>query len=105
MNLIEKLALELGQSTETIWNSLIKQAEIAARLNIGIACIFGLVIIGLVILSVYMIKNKKEDNEIIAIIVTAVALFMFSLAFLIPGLTAAYNPEYWAFKELMCLLK
>ena len=104
MSLIEKLAIELGQSTEAIWDSLVKQAEIAARLNLCIACVLDLITIGLVILSVYMIKIKKEDNGIIAI-VTAVVLFMFSLVFLIPGLTAAYNPEYWAFKELMYLLK
>lgn len=104
MSLIEKLAVELGQSTEAIWDSLVKQAEIAARLNIGIACILDLIAIGLVILSVYMIKIKEEDG-IIAAIVTAVVLFLISLAFLIPGLTAAYNPEYWAFKELTYLLK
>ena len=104
MSLIEKLAVELGQSTEAIWDSLVKQAGIAARLNLCIAFFMYLIIVGLVILSVYMIKIKEEDSGIVAI-VTAVVLFLISLAFLIPGLTAAYNPEYWAFKELTYLLK
>lgn len=103
MSLIEKLAVELGQSTEAIWESLIKQAHIAARLNLGIACILDLVIIGLVILSVYLVKIEEGDSGTVAIVV-AVILFLISLAFLIPGLTAAYNPEYWAFKELVYLL-
>jgi hypothetical protein len=112
--LIEQLAQKLGTTAEYLWTVLLKQAPISAATD---ALYFILVVIGSIVLwklHRYLSKKRGEykhsiyyDQEetviipmgIIAIIwgICFIACF-FSIGNIINGF---FNPEYWAFKEVL----
>lgn len=104
--LIEKLASQLGETTEATWGILVAQAKIAAITNF----IAGGIFILLAIVSMWLGCQRTEgaNNDTvkagIAIgILLALSFLAISLAFIIPAITATFNPEYWALSKLIGL--
>jgi hypothetical protein len=107
--LLEKLAQQLGTTTEYLWKVLIKQAPIDGIVSIGQYVL-------LVIAAIYWWKlamwaktkahEKDYNGETYYILpgITGAALTaLIVLAFLgLPNTVAAFlNPEYWAFQKVL----
>ncbi len=106
--LIEKLAAQLGETTEATWGILVAQAKIAAITNFIAGGVFILLAIVSIWLGYIVQRAEKEDNDTeksgISIgILFALIFLALSLAFIIPAITAIFNPEYWALSKLIGL--
>lgn len=121
MPLLEQLAAKLGTTAEKLWAVLLKQAPISGMANL-ILCV------GLVLFAVkcFRFVNRKttvplmtEENQYprgewesegsffawtgIGILFFVVGLV---IAFSVNNIAAAFfNPEYWALKEILSVLK
>lgn len=119
IQLLEKLATQLGVTVEYLWSILIKQAYIAGIFNATLAGI----VFALVILTVIWIisctkprlledgkkKSKYEEwnyDDLAGIIMIAqgiiltVGLTVF-IYLLNSAFTALFNPEYWALNKIL----
>ena len=106
ITLIEKLATELGETAEATWHILIAQAKIAAITNFIGGGIFILLAIISVWLGYWIQRNwEKDDKEkagigvgvFLAIILVVIAV----ISFILPAITATFNPEFWALQKLL----
>ena len=104
LTLLEKLSTQLGQSAEATWNMLIAQARIAAILNFIIGGVLILASLFLIGFGFYNIK-KDENDSAAACFIFVVIFFLISLPFIIPAITAAYNPSYWALDKLINMIQ
>ena len=109
--LIEKLATQLGQTAESMWHILIEQAKIAAITNYVCGGLF--IIAALIFLINGIIEqrkaNKGKDDKVIcgelfASMIASPALILASFVFLLPAITATFNPEYWALQKLINMI-
>lgn len=114
--LIEKLAEQLGTTSEYLWGVLISQAPISA--------LKSLILIGLTIVFTFMVwkihkgfmRNTDDEHinytyydeyEPVAHILVGglgvFALIMFGLSIEAGGnaITALLNPEYWALQQIL----
>ena len=115
VTLIEQLAQKLGTTTEYLWNVLIAQANVQIYIFITV---FVSTIIGIIV-AVYLLKYTqkywdKEDAPMTAwlalgfgTVVGFIALIgiVFTIANISDVITAIRNPEYWALKEVLNVLK
>lgn len=110
VQLIEKLAQKLGTSSEFIWATLIKQAQISAM---GGILFFVLFIV--IVFMVTRLYNRKPEIFIdeygdftFSGIITAVCIIcfgLFSCFVVFDAMTALFNPEYWALKTILNHIK
>ncbi|OJV22716.1 MAG: hypothetical protein BGO30_08560 [Bacteroidetes bacterium 41-46] len=106
--LIEKLADQLGETTEATWGILVAQAKIAAITNFVAGGVFILLAIVSIWLGYIVRRAEKADNDTVKSgigigILLALTFLALSLAFIIPAITATFNPEYWALSKLIGL--
>lgn len=116
LDLLTRLADKFGTTAEHLWGVLVKQAKIAAVLDFASTAILIVILIA----AVRFVKSKTtkrtpdnygrrtsewdEDGAIIAWVVTVIAGLMTCAAIyanLSNGITAAFNPEYWALKQIL----
>lgn len=106
--LLEKLALRFGTTTEHLWSVLVKQAPITATINLLL--MGGLAITVLIVFSRLKRKHEEKnldfDNFGDAAITFGCFLMLFCLVVwiccdlptIISGLV---NPEYWALQHIL----
>ena len=103
LDYLDKIGEKIGQGAEHIWPWLIKQQYIEST----IAWIV-FIICGLLWIPVYKEACNEHDWEnewiLIVMISLGVASF-FSLVFLFVEGFDFLNPEYWALKDLMYMIK
>lgn len=111
---VDKLSDKLGVAANAIMPMMIRQAFATFISTIIALCVFSVM---LFISFKQMIKHKNvifKDNDITATFeslwfvssVFSIIGFIVSLIiFLSVGLTAAINPEYWAFQKIMEMIK
>ena len=109
---LEQLAIKLGTTTEYLWNVLISQARISAITDLIYIILIS--IIGIIIYKVHkkLMKEEKYDyyeEPLIAVMVIISLVwailfiaFFFSIGNIINGFL---NPEYWALKEVLSVVK
>lgn len=104
-DLLESLAAKFGTTTEYLWGVLINQAKYEA---ITLCLQFTLLIVATVVFTLLVKRRLNadavEDGEGIAylIIGVTIAILDFNAFFYIPELISAiFNPEYWALKEIL----
>lgn len=107
--LIEKLAAKLGTTSEYLWAVLTKQALIS-----GITDIAQYIALAVVVCLVVRYREKLNefgsDNEFIFVMMCAggiVLAIVCVVAFFCIGNTvsALFNPEYWALKQVLSVVK
>jgi hypothetical protein len=120
--LIEKLAEKLNVSVDLLWQSLLKQATFIGYLGAGLFAV--LIIWGIVLLILHInysektyCSYRKEHRSRYATSSDISECMKISFGFWIAGIvvlgsvasylvyTGFYNPEYWAFKEILNALK
>ena len=112
--LLEQLAQKLGTTVEYLWGVLIQQAQVAAFINLGYSVVLIITWIMGIKLHFYFGKNGKYDDYdtgaiyigimvafAITLVLTSIAMFFF-LGNIVTGFV---NPEYWALKQVLNLIK
>jgi len=113
--LLNELAVKLGTTTEFLWEILLKQAPIDAIVGISLIVLFLILIIPYVMYIKWFSKHcnelYKEDKESIhtvfcvIILIIMFALFIANICEINNTITAIFNPEYWALKEILKYIK
>ena len=113
--LLGKLAEQLGTTTQYLWGVLLKQAPVHASI---MALEYGLTLIALVAAfrcrdAIGAWFNTGLDGDaapiyfigaVVVVIVTVI--WVVACLFCVESfLTAIFNPEYWAFKEVLSAIK
>ncbi len=106
--LIRELAEKLGTTAEHLWGVLIKQAPISGTCN---AIFFGLCIFFIIWIGRFLVRKTTGerpawDDECAAVawfcwgLLTAMIVCVFWIE--LPRiLSAFFNPEYWALKQIL----
>ena len=106
--LIERLSEKLGTTADHLWGVLIKQAPIQAIID-GIT-MAALIVLSILALKLFKDKYKKlwdtdaEPLVIVAGLFTAmlvVATIIIVCTTFDTTVTAVFNPEYWALKQII----
>lgn len=112
--LLEKLATQLGTTTQYLWKVLISQARVS-----GIKSLVYIVLVIVSGISLFLLHKKcckteegffsYDDNEglIVMMIILAiiwVVMFFIGMDAMSNMLNALFNPEYWALKEVLDIL-
>lgn len=109
MDLIEKLSAQLGQTAEATWQILLTQAKIAAVTNFIAGGIFILLAITSIVLGCTIQRTwERDDNDKAGVaigILFTLAFLGFSLAFILPAITAIINPQFWALHKLLEMIQ
>lgn len=103
---IELLAQKLGTTVEFLWAVLLKQAPIYAISNTVQLCVY---LCAFALWVRYLLKNVGNYgfiDDVMPILVVITSFVGFALAiyvFLEPPmiLTAIFNPEFWALKQII----
>ena len=110
IGLLEKLSTKLGVTIELLWGALTKQAFISGIIDL--LTMGGLITLS-VISFIFILKKTNpilsdEDNIFGAYIVWAV-YSLFVIIFVSCNLTTSiagiFNPDYWALKEILTIIK
>lgn len=108
--LLEKLSEKLGTTTEYLWIVLIKQAHIQVIYYCIEFAIMGLSLFIFYKIGKYWLKNwndledKYEFAMGVGLICIGILSFIFLVAFMIDLnslVSALFNPEYWALKQIL----
>lgn len=106
--MLRELAEKLGTTSEYLWTVMIKQAPIAAS-TIGIGYIAILAFAG-ILFCVYCkvdkaVKDGTNGDAYFIVIIPSVVWLVASLVGFSTTIrefvTALFNPEYWALKEIL----
>jgi len=113
--LLEKLAYELGTTTECLWVSLLKQAHLCAKTSLLFFII--VIIVGILLFKLHkrLMKENKDEYSVfdlngkfaLPMIIGAISwaiLFITSLTFLGDIINGFINPEYWALNKILNML-
>ena len=105
---IDSLAGKIGVTVEQLWPWLVRQQYVEAIYYSIIALMLLTITITAVLLIVkYWSKLEKEDLEPPLITITVIIAIL-AIIFLGVGLGEVadiFNPEYWALKDLMRMIK
>lgn len=114
--LLQQLAEKLGTTTEYLWGVLIKQAPISAVTDL--VYLFLVILGGIALYKIHKRFSKEIDGnksiyyehewlEISMVFVsfTLVVIFIYYILSIKGIITGFFNPEYWAFNEVVRLLK
>jgi hypothetical protein len=103
--LIEELAAKLGTTVDQLWGVLLRQAPIAATVNIVVFLAWAF------FLAAVWRKVRGIGDEDIRFIVGCIMLVLAFLTLLVVGcelsnvVSGLVNPEYWAVRELARMLR
>lgn len=114
---LDKIASKIGMTVEQLWPYLVKQVYNEAML--GAIAIFVFACISIFILLKYgelrfskwseMIPDSKQnlikDSAKTCTIIPLIILGLFMVVFIFKVLPRFFNPEYFAFQDLMYMLK
>ena len=109
--LLEKLATKLGTTAEYIFGLYTKQAFIHGIGGFIIALLLVIIMIALLKLTIipYLKADtfiKKEKQFIYALLGIFTVIYVTAILVLISGATTAlFNPEYWAFTQILKQIK
>ena len=113
--LLSQLAEKLGTTTEYLWGVLIKQARIEAITGILDIILFIALLIPFYIYIKWFSKHYRKlydnDTEILHWFITVIVGIIMVIWFFVcicdinNIITALNNPEYWALKQVMSLVK
>ena len=105
--LIEKLAVQIGVTVDKVWPWLVRQ-QVLEGWTILAAILIALVI-GVVLLGVALVLDKKETEICIPFFMVGGLLCVFAIfALFMAGpdqIQKIYNPEYSALKDLIGMVK
>lgn len=108
IKMLEALAVKMGTTAEYLWEVLVTQAVIGGWINIA-CCLAVLAIV--CVLDIIVLKKRDDllyDDKIMvttfAWALTAVAL-AFCLVKISFAVNAIANPEYWALKQVMEMVR
>jgi hypothetical protein len=102
MKMLEVLANKLGTTAEHLWAILIKQAYITAWTDIILLIAF---IVLLFILGKISFKFLVNFDRILVSIIIVTVLCMLMGNFIPEIVNGFFNPEYWAFKNILSCIK
>ncbi len=112
--LLEKLAKELGTTVQYLWSVLLKQATISGITDIIQYCILAIFVFFYWKYTKHFYKKIEKDDwddhmgyYLTFFIIGALILILLIAVFLcFPNtITAFFNPEYWALKRVLFLIK
>jgi hypothetical protein len=112
---LSELAAKFGTSVEHLWTVMVYQAKISVVVDLFQYLIIAIIGVGLVVAHRKLAKvipgNRSSNNSyeeydpaIPIMCVLAIAWIIFAaIAFFSVGdtLTAAFNPQYWALKQIL----
>lgn len=108
MQLLAQLAEKLGTTSEFLWETLLKQAQLALVTNSLFLLMLIITLVRCILAIKSLMKERGEDfdKELLLVI-------LFVLAFTFTGLTIvtihdvltlSINPEYWALKHVLYVI-
>lgn len=103
LELMQQLAAKLGVTADHIWTVMVQQAHVAAITNVVTGGILVFLAIAAGCISYSLSKDDNSEGTT-AMFFLGVALFVISLAFIFPAITAFVNPEYWALKHMIKMI-
>lgn len=109
--LLETLATKLGTTAEHLWGVLVRQAPISGMTNLVLCIIFALGLWKLIIFVKHKTNHRNADwyyDRHPAWFGVSVVTAMISIGLLIsiPTIVTAFaNPEYWALKQLLSMVR
>jgi len=114
--ILKQLAQKLGTTTEFLWTILVKQQYIDGYIRLGISVFVVLIIIiSFLIFNKYSKNLNNERNEYgdysdkevatITFIIVTITLSIIQIILFVCGIKLLSNPEYYALKEILNVLK
>jgi uncharacterized membrane protein len=107
--IIGVLAEKFGTTASHLWQVLLRQALIEAKIDLGISIFFGITAICLGKFIYYLIKKPEEDwdekDNIPWLIAIEVVLVLILMAFAVSSLNSFLNPEYRALQTIFNAFK
>jgi hypothetical protein len=111
--LLESLALKLGTTAEYLWGALIKQAHVSVISNLLL--IVFTIVMGIILLRAHKWASSEYDgyvryNDDNGVFLTSgmIVFLLIWVGFVIGSIisvdeiiTALFNPEYWALKQIL----
>lgn len=117
LDMLEKLAGQLGVTVELLWKTLLRQAYISSILDLVFSVGFFILLVVWFVFFLRFVKwaqkNENEYSDIVPVGWTAfiaggvllMVVNIIDLAYLTSVISALLNPEYWAFDKLMGMLQ
>lgn len=105
---LDALASKLGITVAYLWGVLVKQARVEAIQDVGIVAIW-VVLTGLSFWAARWIYKDETEKDCGGLIVFLGCVCLGSLAltlyFVFAAITEVMNPEYWALKQVVTIMK
>jgi uncharacterized membrane protein len=102
--IISVLAEKFGTTASHLWQVLLRQVLIEAKIDLGISIFFGITAICLGKFIYYLVKKPEEDwnekNKIPWLIAIEVVLVLILMVFAVSSLNSFLNPEYRALQKV-----
>jgi H+/Cl- antiporter ClcA len=107
--IIGVLAEKFGTTASHLWQVLLRQALIEAKIDLGISIFLGITAICFGKYIYYLIKKPekdwREEDNIPWLIAIEVALVLILIVFAISSLNSFLNPEYRALQKVFNAFK
>lgn len=114
---LDKIASKIGLTVEQLWPYLVKQVNNEAMLGTIAICMFLLIAIFILFrfgdlgFSKWSVKEEEDGNYVIkdyqkvCTVIPLIIMVVLSMVFLFEVLPQFLNAEYFAFQDLMMMLK
>lgn len=111
--MLAELAKELHTTADHLWSVLVKQAPIDSMCQVTSVVVFFFGGLALLISGIKWARKRDEERDdtspgiVMAVIgMLVMVITVLAAALSAPGIMAGfYNPEYWALKQVMGLVK
>ena len=109
LELIEQLAANLGVAVDVLWGALLLQAPISATVGITfmvVAWVANVLAVRWTFKNWEMITRKDMEPPVLGgLFILTVLAMVATFGGFTTALAGLFNPEYWALRHVMALMK